>query len=275
MTSENRMKKNPKEIQKVLHTYFDYMELKLPNLLEAYYLYGSISIGAFNDGFSDIDFIAVINRELTENELTTLKEIHKDLHRRYKKIILDGFYFTSEKMALLKNGSIPSMRFNDGKFLGYTKFDKNSIDAYQLKEYGITIKGQKIEEDSYTVDWDILTSNMRNNLNTYWLHWLRDSKKFPSSKYFGLIVSLHSIEWGVLGVSRLYYSFKEKDITSKIGAGEYTLNDVPHKWHKIIHESMRLRNGNKKSLYKSVFKRRQDALDYMEFMIQKCNNLFP
>lgn len=273
MISEKPMKKNPKEIQKVLHTYFDYVDLKLPNLLESYYLFGSISIGAFNDGFSDIDFIAVINRELTENELTTLKEIHKELHSKYKKIILDGFYFTSENMASLKNGSIPGMRFNDGKFLGYTKFEKNSIDAYQLKEYGITIKGQKMEEDSYTVDWNILTNNIKNNLNTYWLNWWRDSKKFPSSKYFGLLCSLHSVEWGVLGVSRLYYSLKQKDITSKVGAGEYALKDVPQKWHKIIHESMRLRNGHKKSLYNSIFKRRQDTLDYMEFMIEKCNKL--
>ncbi|ATP41310.1 hypothetical protein CSE16_15285 [Solibacillus sp. R5-41] len=268
------MKKNSKEIQKVLQSYFDYIELKLPNLIEAYYLYGSISLGAFNDGFSDIDFIAVINRELTEKELTTLKEIHKELHSKYKKIILDGFYITNKDMESLHNGSIPSMRFNDGKFLGYTMFDKNSIDAYQLKKYGITIIGQKIEEDSYTIDWNILTSNMRNNLNTYWLGWWRACKKFPSSNYIGLLFSLNMVEWGVLGVSRLYYSFKEKDITSKVGAGEYALKEVPQKWHKIIHESMRLRNGNKKSLYKSVFKRRKDALDYMEFMIHKCNNLF-
>jgi hypothetical protein len=37
---------------------------------------------------------------------------------------------------------------------------------------------------------------------------------------------------------------------------------------------MRLRKGNKTSYYHSIFKRRKDALDYMDFIIQESNNLF-
>jgi hypothetical protein len=79
------------------------------------------------------------------------------------------------------------------------------------------------------------------------------------------------IEWGVLGVSRLYYTFKEKDMTSKVGAGEYALKNVPQEWHKIINESMRLRKGNKKSYYNSIVKRRNDALKYIDYIIQESN----
>ena len=48
------------------------------------------------------------------------------------------------------------------------------------------------------------------------------------------------------------------------------------KWHKIINEAMRLRTDNKKSYYKSVFERRNDALDYIDyidFIIQESNDL--
>lgn len=265
----------PKEIQRVIHTHIDTIEAKLPNILEAYYLYGSISLDAFNNELSDIDFIAVTNRNLTEFELTTLKEIHRELHRKHKNVILDGFYLTSEDMHSLNCESIPCLRFNEGKFFGHTKFSKNSIDAFQLKKYGIPIKGPKIEDASFPVDWDILIMNMMKNLNTYWLGWWSGSKRFPSIKYIALLFSLNAVEWGVLGVSRLYYTFNENDMISKAGAGEYALKNVPQKWHKIIYESMRLRNGNKKSLYTSIFERRKDALDYIEFMIHRCNNLFP
>lgn len=268
------MENIPEKIDEVLDTYFDYIKLKLPNLLEAYYLFGSASLGAFKDGFSDIDFIAVINRKLAETEVNILKEIHKDMQREYPKTNLDGFYIEKDDMVSLSKANILCIRFNDGKFNGFTEFDTNSIDAYQLKKYGITIKGQKIEDVCYTVDWNILINNMRDNLNTYWLSWWSDCKRFPSINNIGLLFSLHMVEWGVLGVSRLYYTFKEKDITSKVGAGEYALRVVPQRWHKIINESMRLRNDNKKSLYKSVFNRRKDTLDYIEFMIQECNNLF-
>ncbi|MDZ7543792.1 DUF4111 domain-containing protein, partial [Clostridium perfringens] len=120
----------------------------------------------------------------------------------------------------------------------------------------------------------ILIDEMRNNHNTYWINWINDCRKLTSMKYIGLLVSLNMIEWGVLGISRLYYSFKERDITSKIGAGEYALQNVPERWHKIINESMRLRKGNKKSYYNSIFERRNDALIYINYIIQESNELF-
>ncbi|MFJ8063671.1 aminoglycoside adenylyltransferase domain-containing protein [Psychrobacillus sp. NPDC096426] len=267
------MDKIPQLIHEVLDDYFHLLEWKLPNLLEGYYLYGSTSLGAFEDGYSDIDFIAIIKRKLTESDIKKLQEIHKDMQRKCPKTILDGFYIVKDDMLSLNEGKVSSVRFNDGKFNGFTEFNKNSIDAYQLKKYGIHIKGQLVEFN-YEVEWNVLIVNMRNNLNTYWRAWISGRKRFPSFKYIGVLFDLHMVEWGVLGVSRLYYTFKEKDITSKVGAGEYALSVVPKKYHKIIKESMRLRQGNKKSYYQSIFGRRKDSMDYMEFMIRECNNLF-
>lgn len=68
---------------------------------------------------------------------------------------------------------------------------------------------------------------MRDNLNSYWLKWVNSCRRFTSIGYIALLVSLKTIEWGVLGVSRLYYTFNEKNITSKVGAGEYALKTVP------------------------------------------------
>jgi hypothetical protein len=67
----------PKEINIILKEYFDLLEAKLPDFLEAYYIYGSISLGAFHYKFSDIDFIAVVKRKITDIDLTILKETHK------------------------------------------------------------------------------------------------------------------------------------------------------------------------------------------------------
>lgn len=178
-----------------------------------------------------------------------------------------------DDIKLLNKNKIACLRFNDGRFNGFKPFDTNSIDAFELKSYGITVKGQDIDSLDYTVDFDILLGKMRENLNTYWLKWVNDCKRFPSIRYIGLFVSLRAIEWGVLGVSRLFYTFKEKDLTSKLGAGEYALQNVPQKWHKIIEESMRLRKGNKKSYYNSILERRNEALRYIDYIIQESNRL--
>ncbi|MEH7609700.1 aminoglycoside adenylyltransferase domain-containing protein [Gottfriedia acidiceleris] len=267
------MKEIPKEINVVLDTYLQYFDLKLPNLIDSFYLYGSITLGAFKNGFSDIDFIAVVKRKVSDADVKILREIHKDMQRKFPNTILDGWYILNEDIMSLNEEGNLCIRFNDGKFQGLNKFQKNSIDAFQLKKYGITVRGLNIDNVDISVNWDIILANMRDNLNSYWLSWLNKSKKFPTVKYLSLFISLRSIEWGILGISRLYYTFKDKDITSKVGAGEYVLEAVPKRWHKIINESMRLRTNQKKSYYKSIFTRRKDAIDYMEFMIRECNKL--
>lgn len=264
----------PDKVDGILKEYFDLLEVKLPDILEAYYIYGSISLGAFNYRFSDIDFIAVVKRKINDTDIAFLKEVHKNIKKRYPKTDLMGLYVTKDDFKLhhINEKSCPC--FIDGIFKGLDRFEKNSIDAYQLKKYGITIKGPTVESLDYTTDWDILIYNMRENINTYWLNWMMSLERFPSIKYLRSFVSLEMIEWGVLGVSRLYYTFKERDITSKVGAGEYALKTVPKRWHKIINESMRLRQNNKKSYYKSIFERRKDTLSYIKFIIQESNSLF-
>jgi hypothetical protein len=246
----------------------------LPNILEAFYLYGSTSLAEFQDGYSDIDFIAVVKSKMTEKEIASLKQVHHDMQRMFPKTILDGRYIMLEDIELLDRCERTCLRFNGGEFHGYEWFDRNSVDAYQLKKYGITIKGKSIENLDYNVNWDILIDNMRVNLNTYWVKWVANCRSFLSINYIGSFVSLSKVEWGVLGVSRLYYTFREGDITSKVGAGEYVLGTVPVKWHKIINESMRLRKANTSSYYHSIIERRRDTLSYIEFIIQECNDLF-
>lgn len=134
----------PAKTQLVLDEYFQQLEQKFPILIESFYLYGSISLGAFKDGFSDIDFIAIIKRRLTESELKLLKEIHKSIQSKFPETILDGFYIIKEDFVNLNKGKVSSIRFNDGKFHGFTAFDKNTIDAFQLQKYGVLIKGEKL-----------------------------------------------------------------------------------------------------------------------------------
>ena len=257
----------PDKVNKVLSTYFDQVNEQLPSFLDGYYLFGSSSLEAFQEHNSDIDFIAVVKKEVQESELHFLKEIHQEIHKQFPDAILDGLYVQHENLTAKPSNTL-CLRFNDGEFQGFQKFDPNSIDAYQLKKYGITIKGKRIQEYDFEVDWDVLLKNMQENLNSYWVKWMNGSRNVSSED-----VRLEDIEWGVLGVTRLYFTFMEQDITSKVGAGEYALKHVPERWHRIIHEAMRLRKNNHISQYRSHIERYQDALDYLDFMIRECNKI--
>ncbi len=271
--NRNEPKRIPEEVKEVLNSYFEKIEKKLPNKLESLYLFGSVSIGAYQEGLSDIDFYAVTKEKLTESDVEKLKEIHHEMRKEYPKPSLDGMYLTREDLERENNGNSSCPYFNEGKLQSYRPFHRNWIDAYQLQKYGIVVKGLPIETYNLSADWKELKSNLVENINGYWLNWVKNCERFPSLQYLGLYMSGNMIEWGVLGVTRLYYSLRENDITSKAGAGEYALRTVPEEFHQIILEALRIRNGNKFSHYGSMRKRRNDALSYMKYIIRECNNL--
>jgi hypothetical protein len=127
------MKYLPDYVNEVIGEHMNVIDYMLPEFLEAYYIYGSVSLGEFNSGISDIDFIAIITRKATEADLDMLKKIHVTMQRKFNKTILDGMYLLKYDIDSLSKGEITCLRFNDGAFKGIKTFDTNSVDAFELK----------------------------------------------------------------------------------------------------------------------------------------------
>ena len=261
------MKDIPIEVQKALKSYFDKMDSQFPNLFHSFYLYGSISLGEYQDTYSDIDFVGIIHRKLSDIEQAKLQQIHEELQAEIPSIIFDGWYFVQEDFHLLQEKPATGLRVNEGRILGSVPYKKDSIDAFQLKVYGITIKGLQASDLRFAPDWNILLSNMKDNVNSYWVNLLNRSR-------MATIENIEDIEWAVLGISRLFYTFQERDIISKVGAGEYAMRNLPSKWHPILQEAINYRKGNLESCYASKEIRSEDAKAYLEFLIQMCNELY-
>ncbi|MFC7370592.1 aminoglycoside adenylyltransferase domain-containing protein [Fictibacillus iocasae] len=265
--------KLPAKVHEVLRTYFHAMNSELPDLLSSFYVIGSLSLGAFIEGRSDIDFVAVTKRPLSEPEILQLQRIHRMLKKQCKSAGLDGKYTVEEHLFGFGETAYLSPYFNDGRLIGFELFDRGSIDAYRLKKYGLVIIGRPIESYQLPENWTYLKEKTLDNVNTYWTAWkercsIKTSLEFPAS-----LLSKSFIEWGVLGVTRLYFTLNEEDIISKAGAGEYALHHVPVKHHRILKEALRIRNGSQVAYYKSVFARRKEMLEYMTFVINECNKL--
>jgi len=260
----------PNDVKTIIEEYLNKVDSRLPNLVVGLYIYGSISLGAYTKGLSDIDFLAVTDHIISKSELAVLKKIHLEIKKKFKDTDFMGYYVLVNELEDNYNQKNNPF-FVDGVLKEYEKFDFNSIDAYQLKKFGITIRGKEISDYSFSINMDELLKMMKVNLNTYWVNWLRGSRNLLSPMGLVTIFSLNAIDWGVLGVTRQYYSFMNRDITSKEGAGEYALLNLPEKWHKIVRESMRQRKGIAKSYYTSPYRRKKDMIQYMDFIIELCN----
>lgn len=118
------------------------------------------------------------------------------------------------------------------------------------------------------MDWDRLTVDMMANLNTYWVRFTREPARMA------WLLSDYGIQWTVLGVLRQFYTFKEQDITSKTGAGEYALQHVSTRWHRIIQEALNIRNQTDVSLYRFRILRAIEAWRFLKHLIHLCNTNF-
>ncbi|WP_404447573.1 DUF4111 domain-containing protein [Sutcliffiella horikoshii] len=225
------MNKIPNSVQKVLDLYIDKVNKELSGLLEGLYLHGSIAIDAYLEGESDVDFVVVTSRKLTDDDAVILKDIHLNLAETCKNPQLDGIY------VQMLNLSEESYFYNEGTF-GKAVHDI-PVTWWLLKNKGITILGQEASNLPINVTTDDLTTYVRKNMNEYWATRVSamEEKKEELYDYPGKIIETE-MEWTVLGLLRQFYTLRERDIISKLAAGEYGLRELDSKWHGLIQEAI-------------------------------------
>jgi hypothetical protein len=82
------------------------------------------------------------------------------------------------------------------------------------------------------------------------------------------------IEWTVLGLLRQFYTLKERDIISKLSAGEYALQHLPLEWHPIIKEAINIRKGEKMNIFTSDKERIDMTIRFSKYIIHYCNQVY-
>ncbi|MBN1640275.1 MAG: DUF4111 domain-containing protein [Anaerolineae bacterium] len=270
----------PEPVRPLLQAYLSMVGGKLPGLLYAFYLEGSIALGGFNERFSDIDFLAILDRPATPGEVDLLRSIHAAIDRRYPRRKMMGPYLQLSDLRRLDRRAAPHPACHDGVLRSGAQFELDSVEGWILAHHGITLLGPEPRELPLTVDWGEIVRKMRLNLNTYWARWVRRPDKMA------IMLSDWGIQWTVLGVLRQFYSFREHTITTKVGAGRYALGCLPARWRPLIQEAIRIRDGNGRpliqeairirdgngrSLYRSRIVRAGHAVRFLRIMIDTCN----
>lgn len=256
----------PSDIQNLLDDFLSEINAQKANLLRGFYLYGSLAYGAYNPQKSDIDFIAILNRPCTEDDLKLLAETHAQIRGKYPSASLEGSYLQANDLGKLNSDLAPYPYF-DGEFHPAGHYDVNTITWWTLKEQGICIYGEALKPDAISLSWQTVIKDMHANLNIYWQDWASNPEKQQ------LLIHDGAIEWAVLGVLRQYYSFREQAITSKKDAGQYALLHLNTDWHPLIKDALLIRD-NQQSLYHDKLLRRETACDFLTFMIAESNAIY-
>ncbi|MBV6443440.1 MAG: DUF4111 domain-containing protein [Haliscomenobacteraceae bacterium CHB4] len=262
----------PPSAEKVLDYYFQGIDATLPGFLEGFYIYGSLSLADFRPYKSDIDFVAVTTRLPTPLDIEKLVAIHRKTRWRFLQTDMNGLYVHGANIPASVRGNRKCICFQNGKPSPENLHENNLITWYQLKNNAIVLRGPHPKVFPYEVSANDLRMEMKRNLNAYWVNWMARHRRFGLEKLLLLGFS-QKTEWGVLGVSRQWYTLETGGITSKTGAGEYCLNQFSDWYGDILETALAIR-ANRPAPIRNARRRAQATFDYMEFLIQEFNQRY-
>ncbi|GIN91270.1 hypothetical protein J6TS1_06730 [Siminovitchia terrae] len=264
----------PISVQNILRDYIALFNERIPNTLEGLYLHGSIALNAYINGSSDIDFIAIVNRQLTEAEIKALSNSHRELKNKYKKTGMDGCYLLWEDIGKKPTETKKCLYVNEGK-VRWSNHEINPITWWILKNKGIGIIGPNITSFHFDVDESDLANYVLTNMNTYWFNRMNTLKKFKRiapllpNKFLD-----QELQWSITGMLRQFYTLREHEIISKVEAGKYAINHMPEIWHNIIKEVISISEGLDIRYYNSKKHRINDTIQCMNYILNYCNKMY-
>ncbi len=232
------------------------------------YLTGSAVLGDWHYGKSDLDLIILIHDVITKKDRVALQKQINRLQIKYAGVKFEIQYIPITAVGKCKEDAAPILAYHDNKH-SISYFNLNPVTWYILKKYGAVVWGKPIDELHLETQAEELTAYVCENINTYWAMWVASASKTFSRKSI-LSLTDRAVEWCVCGISRMYYTLQEKDITSKNGAIDYMMQLAPPEHSCILREAQSIRLQTKQRFFSSRFKRRKSMLQYMFYVIELC-----
>lgn len=116
----------------------------LEHRLQALYLFGSAATGSFEDGISDVDTVAVLATEPSDDDVASLAEMHErlinDTPAWSDRIEVD--YLSATALANFRSRSWPAARISPGEPFHRIQIDERWVlDWYQVLLSGVALYG--------------------------------------------------------------------------------------------------------------------------------------
>lgn len=219
----------------------------LPGCIEGFYIIGSSALQAFCSGRSDIDFVAILGRDLSGDELRRLRLVHS---LNYGRTVVrsaicgqspfsgtcNGVYIRAADVnrpvtAISPIGSQVGPTFKVGE-----GFEVNPVMWKVFLERGIALRGPLPGTLGLDPEPSLLRPWNREHLESYWRPWAL--RVLNGADLMFRLRPQWSTAWGVLGAPRLHYTIATGNIITKEAAGQYALNAFGSQWHPIIHEAL-------------------------------------
>lgn len=251
----------PESVQVPVEKYLRLADRDLPEKILAFYVVGSLALNDYQEGLSDIDFVAVCDGPVSAKEMKKIEGLHGDLAAEFDKPDFDGVYVTPEQLRLAPDGTgIAS--YQDKKLRTARAFNANPVTWHLLGSCPVVIRGNP--KPAVYANTAELKEWCKGNVGGYWKSW---TDKANQKLMNPIEADDVNIIWGVLGITRLHATIATGDVISKSGAAAYAKQVFESKWHEIVERVASARKNRDAQGDEFSLIQKRNALRFMDRVI--------
>lgn len=237
------------------------LDRELPGQVEGLYLVGPIAQGDYQEGWSDLDFVAIVVPPI---EPDALSRVHAELRADVPELDCDGIYLFPGELSRSPAGVGLAVR--EGRVQLDSSEERTPVVWQVLCDDGIALRGRAADASWIAADRAATISHSRVNLRSYWRRWFDARRNLASADGQALLAD-DAVLWGVLGVARVHATNATGRVPSKIAAAAHALEAFSEHF-AIVSEALRLRiDPGSTSHYLAPQVRRQKAIEFMDAVI--------
>ena len=240
-----------------------FLEAVPEGLVTGLYLRGGLGFGEWVAGKSDVDFTVTLDHRPTDDDVAALRVAHGVAAAEHRDTPrFEGVHLLAADLAAHPDAcpDVPSMSARG--FLHADRFDLSPVSWHELAHHGITVVGPPVESLEVWTDEAVLREFTIRNLDTYWRRHAETGTAHPEQ-----VSATFACEWVVPGVARLHHLLVTGEQTAKSRAARWGLQHYPERFHRVLRESLAIREGAFESQYDDVFERGRDVGAFAAYVV--------
>jgi hypothetical protein len=222
------------DINQILQILLSRIKAVLGDKLVGLYLGGSLVLGDFEAGISDIDLLAALSSPVEDNELAALEKMHTDFVAEYPEWYdrIEICYASLQTLKTVKSTTSTVVNISPGEPIHRRQTTKEWLMSwYLIREQSKTLYGPPPQTVIEPISHQEFIQAVKDHA-TGWGDWVQQMRNPFAQSY------------AILAISRAFYSIRTGEQTSKKQAALWVEQQLPQ-WSQVIHNALVWRSGGK------------------------------
>jgi hypothetical protein len=221
------------DVNQVLHTILSGAHTILADRFVGMYLYGSLALGDFAPGRSDIDFLVVTTGDTPEDDFLALQAMHDGIAASDSPwaMEIEGSYIPQEALRRYDPANVRHPHIDRGG--GRLRIEQHDTDwvvqRHVLREHGTVLAGPPLDSLIDPVLPRELRGALLELMRGWWAPMLDDPTHLRSPGYQ---------DYAVLTMCRVLYTLEYGTIVSKPVAARWAQATLDERWVPIIERAL-------------------------------------